>query len=902
MPSGSFSLSDTIATSDSVAEVVRPWTLEWTSEYGESGYASELATLSDTTATSDSVIPASGVVGYFAKIGYTGFSSGFSSGFGPLSENAATSDSLTPVLGYVQSLTDNAATVTSQLIVAYSFTLSTDTVSTSDTLTSQASAFSATLSDSVATSSTQTSLAASTLSETAATSDTRTSTAVAASSLTDSVATSDSQTPFASASGLVSDVVASSETLTFNASLSLADSVATSEALSAFFSITLVTLTDNATTSDTLSPSESASAVLSDTLSSSDSLIFSGFGTSLSDTNAVIDAPTGSNAATATLSNDTLTGSENLALAATSQSISDSAATSDSTTFITGYSLTLSDTVSSSDSLSAATVSVLGSLSDTPTTSETITPALAALAGLSESATTSDSASSGGYGLPLSDTVNSTENLTATGIGSTSYSDPLFYSETLTFLQGYAGSPNESAATSESLSPVFTVTPIAQSDTVTTSDAINPNVVATATALTDMLSFSDEYNVVTYLNTITDSAATSENLLSAGSAALGLSDNLASGDVYASLSLLDITSTADALTGQSAGFQTFLETLLSGDIIVPTYGFVTSWADSLSTSDAASQVNFGYAVSLSDSPALADLWVNDGVGKALTVNATVIPTGGAVLLEFPGYFPVPPQATSLTISRSVEGSGVWTVIYQGPPVGVFLDVGDGLPKPLDSSTSYLWQATDYSGVTVVGPLTPASTFLNFPDQLTQILIRALQGAINNLAIPPGIQIPQISIRMPMNGWQAMPFIVVNVDLIQQTDVEIGEDVINPTPDNNWTLFANAKRVWRVTIMSQDAEERDFYRDALLAIFRVLKATAFGPLGLDVSHTFQAVSYSSVQEWEGVTPGFYAADLLLEINGVFPAAVLTQYPTILRIESDPTYLSNNFTIDLTPSLN
>jgi hypothetical protein len=139
----------------------------------------------------------------------------------------------------------------------------------------------------------------------------------------------------------------------------------------------------------------------------------------------------------------------------------------------------------------------------------------------------------------------------------------------------------------------------------------------------------------------------------------------------------------------------------------------------------------------------------------------------------------------------------------------------------------------------------------------------------------------------------MPFITVNVDLIQQTEVEIGEDFVSPTPDNNWTLFANARRIWRVTIMSQDAEERDFYRDSLLAVFRVLKATAFGPLGLDVSHTFQAVSYSSAQEWEGVAPGFYAADLMLEINGIFPAAVLTAYPVILQIVSNPTWLLDTF---------
>jgi hypothetical protein len=195
-------------------------------------------------------------------------------------------------------------------------------------------------------------------------------------------------------------------------------------------------------------------------------------------------------------------------------------------------------------------------------------------------------------------------------------------------------------------------------------------------------------------------------------------------------------------------------------------------------------------------------------------------------------------------------------------------------------------------------LTPSSSFISEPDQLTQILLRLLQGAINSMTLPAGIKRPVLTIKMPTNGWQAMPFIVVNLDLIQQTEVEIGEDVPQPTNDNVWTLFANAKRCWRVTIMSQDAEERDFYRDTLLAVFRVLKATAFGPLGQNVTHTFQAASYSSAEEYQGVTPGFYGADLLFEIDGLFPTAVLTNYLPIKNVEADPTYEPYEFSIRLT----
>ncbi len=185
--------------------------------------------------------------------------------------------------------------------------------------------------------------------------------------------------------------------------------------------------------------------------------------------------------------------------------------------------------------------------------------------------------------------------------------------------------------------------------------------------------------------------------------------------------------------------------------------------------------------------------------------------------------------------------------------------------------------------------------------MTQLFIRLLQGALNCLIYPPGIQQTQVLNQMPMNGWTAMPFIIVNLDLIEQTETEIGEDVENPNNQNVWSLWVNARRIWRITVISSNAEERDFYRDSLLAIFRVLKATAFQPLGLDVSHSFQAVSYTDAREWQGHIPGFYGADLMLEINGTFPTAVLTDYPLIAEVGSNPTFDPNDFTIIVpTPS--
>jgi hypothetical protein len=190
---------------------------------------------------------------------------------------------------------------------------------------------------------------------------------------------------------------------------------------------------------------------------------------------------------------------------------------------------------------------------------------------------------------------------------------------------------------------------------------------------------------------------------------------------------------------------------------------------------------------------------------------------------------------------------------------------------------------DDFGTTQVGPLVPSGKVTTRPDALSQLLIRLLQGGVNNLVLPEGIKRTQVTTQMPQGGWQALPFVVVNLDLIQQTEVQIGEDVPNPDLKNNWTLWSNAKRIWRVSVFAQDAQERDFYRDSLLGIFRVLKATVFAPIGYDVSHSYQAASYTDAKEWEGHTPGFYGADLMLEIDGLFLTSVLYNYGIIEEID-------------------
>jgi len=274
-----------------------------------------------------------------------------------------------------------------------------------------------------------------------------------------------------------------------------------------------------------------------------------------------------------------------------------------------------------------------------------------------------------------------------------------------------------------------------------------------------------------------------------------------------------------------------------------------------------------------------------------------------VLISLPDYLIPPSGVTSMTVSRAVSGVtglGAFTTLYTGVPQPIYLDVGDYLPGPLDPNVAYVWQVTDNRGTSQAGPVSPGSSMISIPDELSQILIRLLQGSLNSVPLPGGMtKRIQVMTKMPQGGWSALPFIVVNLDLIQQTETQIGEDVLDPIPGNEWTIWSNAKRVWRISIFSADAEERDFYRDTLLNVLRVLKATAFAPIGLNVVHSFQATSGTSADEWNGHIPGFYYADLLFELDGVFNTTVLTGFGYILGFTVDVTVNPDSSTITAGP---
>jgi hypothetical protein len=275
-------------------------------------------------------------------------------------------------------------------------------------------------------------------------------------------------------------------------------------------------------------------------------------------------------------------------------------------------------------------------------------------------------------------------------------------------------------------------------------------------------------------------------------------------------------------------------------------------------------------------------------GPPLTLSP--LPVGGSALLQFygaPKNYVVPDGVTQLTLTRT-GSDGSDTQIYQGAPVAVWVDVGDGpstSSSPLDPTVEYTWTATDETGSTVVGPTTLSGAIVTVPDALTNILIRLLQAACDNApgATNASVEPAQVTTKTPAGGWLATPFIVVNPALIQQQYTAVGQDIIDPNAANLWTMPGWSRRVWQVSVLSQNADERDFYRDTLLLAFRALKATFFNYIGSNISHNFQAASGTSVDEYQGTAPVFYWAELMLTVEGEFVVTIATNYGLIEQID-------------------
>lgn len=270
------------------------------------------------------------------------------------------------------------------------------------------------------------------------------------------------------------------------------------------------------------------------------------------------------------------------------------------------------------------------------------------------------------------------------------------------------------------------------------------------------------------------------------------------------------------------------------------------------------------------------------------VSPAIIPTGGAIALTFAT------ASGGISISRAtsgVSGLSAWTVLASGlasgplGPLGVngyYLDVGDQLPGPLSAAAQWVYQITDSSGTTQTAALTPVASITIEPDPVLAVMMRLIEAGLRNITPPEGINRPRISLAMPLDNAPALPLIVIAPELDQMMEQPIGVDVPKPDNQNIWQIMDLQKRVLRVSILSLNAVERDYFKVAVISIFKSLLGTVLAQLGQDVRHGYQAASYQQTKEALDQVPGFYGCDVMLEVTGQFNVVVTTTYGVIAEI--------------------
>jgi hypothetical protein len=160
----------------------------------------------------------------------------------------------------------------------------------------------------------------------------------------------------------------------------------------------------------------------------------------------------------------------------------------------------------------------------------------------------------------------------------------------------------------------------------------------------------------------------------------------------------------------------------------------------------------------------------------------------------------------------------------------------------------------------------------------------LEAGILGLTLPTGYQRPAVIHEMPRAGYQPLPYILVNQITLEQSKTQIGQDFPStqrtPAGTAIQTLAILARRTFRVEIFCRTAGEREFYRDAVLAILQSMLASVFQSLQLDTNHSF--IVHSDQMVGGDMDPGFYFSDILFKIEGIYNVTLQPSFNIINNI--------------------
>ena len=272
------------------------------------------------------------------------------------------------------------------------------------------------------------------------------------------------------------------------------------------------------------------------------------------------------------------------------------------------------------------------------------------------------------------------------------------------------------------------------------------------------------------------------------------------------------------------------------------------------------------------------------IGTDPQITWQVAPTGGIVILKLKSAAPANTWVLIRQVISESQGLVHRTALFDAPSLiqPVYLDIGDGTKGPLDPTCNYQYTFTTSAGTAIAGPILPSASIQIEPDHLTSILLRALASGLRSLVIPAEFNDrPRVFHAMPMGSQPTLPMVSLNDTLLQQGDIPIGQNNPNNIDTNTLVIGGQATRHFTIAVLTSTVEERLFYRDAVLAIFNAILGPIAQAIGENSSHRFQVNSSQVAQD--GMNPGFYFAEILLELTGTFSVGVSTTYGLIEEID-------------------
>lgn len=265
-----------------------------------------------------------------------------------------------------------------------------------------------------------------------------------------------------------------------------------------------------------------------------------------------------------------------------------------------------------------------------------------------------------------------------------------------------------------------------------------------------------------------------------------------------------------------------------------------------------------------------------------SIDWQIAPTGGIILLKLHSL--APPGGWTLTRSVLVGSTLTESTVLVSDPVApqpVFLDIGDRLKTPLDPTKQYVYAFTTAAGTATTPPIQPAASIKLEPDHITEVLLRALQSGVRSLVLPAAFNHrPTVFFAMPMGIQPTLPMISLNDTLLQQGDIPIGQNNRYNFQNNRYDIYGQAMRHYTIAVMTTTADERQFYRDAVLGIFNAILGPILGAIGENTTHRFQV--HNSQVTSADTQPGFYFSEILLEFSGSFTVGVSTSFGLIENI--------------------